>query len=162
MDLKTTDAIEGGYSKCHGGRDLMLTPTGDIALTEDGRDNLMQRLALWALTPKGELADPRAGCSYYAYRHAKMTREELKFLSNDLKADLRYSFPEWTIKDVECYSTRNLDGTIANNKCVCAVELSKETMELILDSNIVEDVWMGATNFLKYGSLTYGNLEGRD
>ena len=61
VDLKTNDAITGGVSKCHGGRDLLLTPTGDIALTEDGQDNMTQRLAQWILTPKGELNDTKTG-----------------------------------------------------------------------------------------------------
>lgn len=162
MDLKTNDAIEGGYSKCHGGRDLQITATGDIATTEDGYTNLIQRLAIWILSPKGELTDPRAGCSYYVYRHAKMTRENMRFLGNDLKSDLEYSFPEWAIDDVKCYPSYDLDGHIARNQVICVITLPEETIELMLQSNIIEDVWLGAKNFLRYGELPYGNLEGRN
>ena len=153
VDLKTNDAITGGVSKCHGGRDLLLTPTGDIALTEDGHDNMTQRLALWILTPKGELTDPKAGNSYYSYRHAKMTRDNMAFLAGDLLADLRYSFPEWQVKGVECYPTYDVGSRIARNKCAVAIELAEETIDLLMSTDIPEDVWMGVKDFMRYGKL---------
>lgn len=159
IDLKCNQKLDGGWSKCHLSRDLLLTPTGDLALTEDGRDNMLQKLALWVVTPKGELTDPRAGCSLYTGRHSKNTGESLAFLSGDLLADLRYSFPEWMVRRVRCYSTYNENGKIANNACACAIELAEETIDLFLPTEIPEEVWLGAKSFLRYGKLN-ARMEG--
>lgn len=159
MDLLTNRKIDGGWSKCHSGLDFLLTPTGDIALTEDGRDNQMQRLARWVVTPKGELTDPLAGCSLYTGRHSKLIREELDFLAGDLLMDLRYSFPEWIIKRVRCAATYDLDGVINPNACACEITLADEVVDLLLSPDIPEELWLGARTFLTYNGRS-GNING--
>jgi len=161
MDLRTNQRVEGGYSKCHGGRDLLLSATGDLALVENERENLFQRLALWAVTPKGELTDPRAGCALFAYRHAKLTNENMLMFAGEMLSDLRYSFPEWSIKGVQCNFTYETGNRINRNGIVVSIELAEETLELMIGTDVPEDAWLGAKSFLRYKGLS-ARTEGPD
>lgn len=139
LDLKINIKMYGGRAKCHDGTDFQLTPSGDIALTSDVKDMLMQRLALWTLTPKGELTDPKAGCSIYTSRHAKVTRESMDFLAGELLMDLRYAFPEWIIKSVTCYAVYGTNNQIDNGSIGCCVETGEEVIDLLLSVELSSD-----------------------
>ncbi len=100
-DLRTNMDISAGHCHCHSSLDLVLDATGDLSLISD-QDELKQRFFLYLATPKGERYDPNVGCSCLDYLHEKNTRGNLRRLEQDLEADMKYQFPEITIKTVTC------------------------------------------------------------
>ena len=134
IDLLTNMQLQGGRAKCHHGLDFLLSSSGDIAFTDEGSDNMRQRLLLYLATPKRNRVDPTVGCSYYEYIHEKMTEDNLAYLAGDLKEDLRTQFPEWDIQDVECFQGTN------NREIRVNVIISTETVDLLLSTKDMEEI----------------------
>ena len=101
-DLQTNLRIEGGVCKCHGNLDLVLTPTGDLAIITDPAECIRQRIILWMSTPKGERRDPEVGCLLWDHLHRKVTGSVLKELEVRLARELQLNFPELILKSVKC------------------------------------------------------------
>ncbi len=93
-DLKLSMDLRAGELKCHRLVDLVLTASGDLALTETSQETAEQRLAVYFATPKGEMVLPWEGSILYSYLHAPLTPDVLAGLAVDLAADLKLVFPE--------------------------------------------------------------------
>ena len=122
-DLKTNTDIDSGHCTCHSLLDLVLTPSGDLAVI-DGQDELNQRFFLYLAIPQGEFYDPKVGCFAYDYLHEKNTSSNMRRMEQDIQDDLPYQFPELQVHDVTCQqsSTDPFQAKIS-------IKLSNETLQ---------------------------------
>lgn len=104
-DIQTDMKLDGGIIKCHSTTDLILTQSGDLALTEGDGNGMRQRLLIWLAVPQGELFDPLAGCPVYDFFHQKLTKSTTTSLGNELLNSFRYLFPELDVRNVEITKT---------------------------------------------------------
>ena len=104
-DLRTNTYQESGKYTCHGQNgllDLVLDPSGDLALITDPLEQLLQEIRIWSGTKLGERIDPRLGCVLHDYSFAKMTASELENLRLDLEHNFLVNFPEFSGIKISC------------------------------------------------------------
>lgn len=85
---------------CHGNLDEVLTPTGDTAVISGEWALLKQHIIFWVATPLGEDIDPKCGCILHKYEFGKAIDANYKKIELELRANLQYNFPEYTITNV--------------------------------------------------------------
>jgi hypothetical protein len=102
MDILTNMDITEGRCRCHEALDILLTSTGDIALTEDDGQELMQRFLLYLAVPHGERYNPNIGCFLHDFLHEKITANNIRRLEQAIESDIKYQFPEVDLKSISC------------------------------------------------------------
>lgn len=93
-DLKLNMDLRAGEIKCHRLVDLVLTPDGDLALTQSDHEMGQQTMLVYFATPKGEMIDPDEGSVFFDYMHKPLTKNRMASLSVELRAELGEFFPE--------------------------------------------------------------------
>lgn len=121
-----------GAFRCHGNLDKVLTPTGDKAKTCGAANLLRQSIGLWAATPLGEDIDPKCGCILYRYFLKKATYTNANQLEMELKANLVYNFPDYSITSVRVVSVYD-EGTNTNG-IACSALFNGEEISFIADA----------------------------
>lgn len=94
--------FDNGRCRCHGRLSPRRTPNGDVALITDELECIMQRVAVWYGTERGERPlCPTAGCCIREFFNKPMTRSNLLDLKAELKVELQDVFPEFDLIEVE-------------------------------------------------------------
>jgi phage baseplate assembly protein W len=129
-DLLTNFNLEQGSCKCHSLLDILLSPTGDLALTKTDQQTLRQRFLLYLATPKGERLDPTVGCCLHDFLHEINSPRVTRKLELYIESDLRTQFPELGIKTVRCSPSTYLDGEMEIN-----VILADDSLQFLFTSD---------------------------
>jgi len=91
-----------GLCRCHGRLSPRRTTNGDVAVITDELQCIMQRIAIWMATERGERPlHPDAGCCIRDFFNATMTSANLLDLKAQLRAELADVFPEFRMIEVE-------------------------------------------------------------
>lgn len=140
-----------GSFRCHKNGDYVLTPTGDIAVVCGAGRLLLQHLILWAATPLGEDLDPKCGCILHKYTFGKATKTNFDKLELELKANIEYNFPEYTITNVRVVSAYD-ELTDTHGIAVSAL-FNTEEVTFFADSTGLAELWQAVRAAL--GKLEY-------
>jgi len=112
-DLATNMDFKPGRVKCHRSLDLMLTPDGDLALTEDSDTESLQRLVIYMFTQKGERYNPNVGCILHHMIHAGLTATNLALIQRSIETDLNTLFPEFKGAEIRVAKMNGQTNTLA-------------------------------------------------
>lgn len=105
-----------GKCRCHGRLSPRRTTNGDVAVITDELACIMQRVAIWMATERGERPlHPEAGCCVRDYFHKPMTATNLLDLKAQIKSELSEVFPEFSMIDVEVEALSRDDVKITSN-----------------------------------------------
>lgn len=132
-DLKTNTLLESGLVKCHSRLDLEITPYGDIALTKSEEERFMQCFMIYWGIPPGERIDPRIGCPWFDYQHAKSTDANLQSFERDLELSLKWHFPELGVRSLhlEYLDSHTIYGVLT---------MSADELRFIIDEREMMDL----------------------
>lgn len=101
QDLMINMDLGPGRDKCHYALDILLTPSGDLAIVS-GDAELKQRFLMYLATPHGERpSKPEVGCFVHDYLNERNTNEVLRLMEHDIRADMK-QFPELIVSSVTC------------------------------------------------------------
>lgn len=137
--------------RCHGNLDKVLTPTGDLATICGEWRLLQQHILIWASTPLGEDIDPKCGCILHRYQFGKAITANLNKLELELKANMQYNFPEYTITNVRVISAYD-DITNTHGIAVSAL-FNGDEVSFFTNSEGLLELWRETRQTL--GKLAY-------
>lgn len=105
-----------GRCRCHGKLSPRRTLNGDVAVITNELQCILQRVAVWLATERGERPlHPDAGCCVRDFFHMPMTNSNLLDLKAQIKSELADVFPEFSKIDVEVEALSRSDVKITSN-----------------------------------------------
>jgi len=127
--------------------DKVLTPTGDLAVICGEWNLLKQHIVIWASTPLGEDIDPLCGCILHKYHFGKAINTNLNKLELELKANMEYNFPEYTITNVRCVNA--FDELTNTHGIAVSAMFNSEEVAFFTDSEGLLELWRQTRKTLK-------------
>jgi phage baseplate assembly protein W len=129
---------EDGMCRCHGLLSPIHSSNGDIDRVTEELECILQRIAIWKATKKGERPlSPHFGCCVRSYFNEPLTGSRLLDLRADCERDLKDLFPDFPVRNVMVNSfERNsvtISATVASYNLTIpsdATELSKLSAQL--------------------------------
>ena len=99
--------------RCHGNTDFKITVQGDIELTSNAAQAILQRLWLLMITKEGEVpGNPNLGFAIYRYYFKPNTPSVIASLQREIEYQLKHFIPELGVRSVKCESATGSNGRV--------------------------------------------------